>query len=207
MFLKYQFGHCSVQFSSVTQSCPTLCDPMDQSTPGLPAHHQLLEFTQTHVHWVSDAIQPSHVLASPSPPAIKLSHHQGLFKWVSSSHQVAKVLEFHESGQDREPGRAPPRLDFLPCLPFSQTPRWSSVMLMGGGPPWKLERKHFSQVPPLQSLGNLLQFPSLSVMPDHSFRDCLSSNNSKKNQDPGLTGSFPHPWFWLFKWSLPGSKN
>ena len=64
---------CSVQFSSVTQSCPTLCDSMDCSTPGLPVHHQLLEFTQTHVHWVSDAIQPSHPLSSPSSPAFNLS--------------------------------------------------------------------------------------------------------------------------------------
>ena len=84
----------SVQFSSVAQSCPTLCNPMNRSTPGLPVHHQLLEFTQTHVHWVSDAIQPSHPLSSPSPPALTLSQHQGLVKWVSSSHQVAKVLEF-----------------------------------------------------------------------------------------------------------------
>ena len=79
-------------FSSVTQSCPTLCDPMNCSTPGLPVQHQLLEFTQTHVHWVGDAIQPSYPLSSPSPPALNLSQHQGLFQWVSSSHQVAKVL-------------------------------------------------------------------------------------------------------------------
>ena len=91
----------SVQFSSV-QSCPALCDPMDCSMPGLPAHHQLPKFTQTHVHWVDDAIQPSHPLLSPSPPACNLSQHQGLFQWVSSSHQVAKVLEFqlqHQSFQ------------------------------------------------------------------------------------------------------------
>ena len=91
-----------VQFSSVTQSCPTLCKPMDCSTPGLPVHHQLPEFTQTHVHWVSDAIQASHPLLSPFPPTFNLSQHQGLFKWVSSSHQVAKVLEFqlqHQSFQ------------------------------------------------------------------------------------------------------------
>ena len=81
------------QFSSVTQSCPALCDHMNLSMPGLPVHHQLLEFTQTHVHCVSDAIQPSHPLLSPSP-VLNLSQHQGLFKWVSSSHQVAKVLEF-----------------------------------------------------------------------------------------------------------------
>ena len=71
-----------------------LCDPMDCSIPGFPAHHQLLEFTQTHVHWVSDAIQSSHPLSSPSSPAFNLSQHQGLYKWVSSLHQVAKVLEF-----------------------------------------------------------------------------------------------------------------
>ena len=84
----------SVQFSSVTQSCSTLCNPMNHSTPGLPVHHQLPEFTQTHVHWVSDAIQPSHPLSSPSPPAPNPSQHQGLFQWVNSSHEVAKVLEF-----------------------------------------------------------------------------------------------------------------
>ena len=82
------------QFSSVVQSCPTLCDPMHCSTPGFPVHHQLLQFIQTHVHQVGDAIQPSHPLLSPSPPALNLSQHPGLFKWVSSSHQVAKVLEF-----------------------------------------------------------------------------------------------------------------
>ena len=81
------------QFSSVTQSSLTVCNPMKRSTPGLPVHHQLPEFTQTHVLWVSDAIQPSHPLSAPSPPAFNLSQHQGLFKWVSSSHQVAKVLE------------------------------------------------------------------------------------------------------------------
>ena len=84
----------SVQFSSVPQSCPTLCDPMNRSTPGLPVHHQLLEFIQTHFHRVSDAIQPSHPLSSPSPPAPDPSQHQSLFQWVNSSHEVAKVLEF-----------------------------------------------------------------------------------------------------------------
>ena len=82
-----------VQFSSVAQSCPTLCDPMSCSTPGLPVHHQLPEFTQTHVHQVGDVIQPSHPLSSPSPPAPNPSQHQDLFQWVSSSHEVAKVLE------------------------------------------------------------------------------------------------------------------
>ena len=84
----------SPQFSSVVQSCPTLCNPMNHSTPGLPVHHQLPEFTQTHVHWVGDDIQPSHPLSSPSPPAPNPSQHQGLFQWVNSLHEVAKVLEF-----------------------------------------------------------------------------------------------------------------
>ena len=90
------------QFSSVAQLCLTLCDPMNCSTPGLPVHHQLPESTQTHVHWVSDAIQPSYPLSSPSPPALNLSQNQGPFKWVSSLHLVAKVLEFqlqHQSFQ------------------------------------------------------------------------------------------------------------
>ena len=84
----------SDQIRSVAQSCPTLCDPMNRSTPGLPVHHQLPEFTQTHVYRVSDAIQPSHPLSSPSPPAPNLSQHQSLFQRVNSSHEVAKVLEF-----------------------------------------------------------------------------------------------------------------
>ena len=81
-----------LQFSSIAQSCPTLCDPMNRSMPGFPVHHQHPEFTQTHVHRVSDAIQPSHPLLSPSPPAPNPSQNQGLFQWVSSSHEVAKVL-------------------------------------------------------------------------------------------------------------------
>ena len=84
----------SVQFNSVAQLCLTLCDPMDCIMPAFPVDDQLPELTQTHVHWVSDAIQSSHPLSSPSPPAFNLSQHQGLFNWVSSSHQVAKVLEF-----------------------------------------------------------------------------------------------------------------
>ena len=79
----------SVQFSSVAQLCPTLCDPMNRSTPGLPVHHKLPEFTQTHVHGVGDAIQPSRPPLSPSPPAPNPSQHQGLFQWVSSSHGVS----------------------------------------------------------------------------------------------------------------------
>ena len=83
-----------ITFSSVAQSCPTLCNPVDCSMPGFPVHHQLPELAQTHVHRVGDAIQPSHSLLSPSPPAFNVSQHQGLFQWVSFSHQVARVLEF-----------------------------------------------------------------------------------------------------------------
>ena len=111
----------SVQFSSVAQSCPTLCNPMNHSTPGLPVHHQLPELTQTHAHRVGDAIHPSHPLSSPSPPAPNLSQYQGLFQRVNSSHEVAKVLEFqlqHQSFQRT------PRTDLLqgglvglPCSP------------------------------------------------------------------------------------------
>ena len=129
-------GNLLCQDSSVTQLCPTLCDPMNHSMPGLPVHHQLPEFTQTHVHQVSDAIQPSHPLSSPSPPALNISQHQGLFKWVSSSHQVAKVLEFqlqHHSLQRN------PRADLLqnglvgsPCSPrdpqeSSPTPQFKII--------------------------------------------------------------------------------
>ena len=111
----------SVFLSSAAQSCPTLCDPMNRSTPSLPVHHQLLEFTQTHVHRVGDPIQPSHPLSSPSPPAPNPSQHQSLFQWVNSLHEVAKVLEFqlqHHSFQRN------PRADLLqnglvgfPCSP------------------------------------------------------------------------------------------
>ena len=88
--------------SSVAQSCPTLCNPVNSSTPGLPVHHQFPEFTQTHVHRVGDVIQPSHPLLSPSPPAPNPSQQQGLFECVNSSHEVAQVLEFqlqHQSFQ------------------------------------------------------------------------------------------------------------
>ena len=86
--------HSSVQFSSVAQSCPTLCDPMNRSTPGLPVHHELPEFTHTHVNQISDAIQPSQPLSSPSPLAPNPSQHQSLFQGVNSSHQVAKYWSF-----------------------------------------------------------------------------------------------------------------
>ena len=98
----WQIGFPWLLFSLVAQLCPTLCDPLDCSMPGSHVHHQLPELTQTRVLWVSDAIQPSHPLSSPSPPALNLSQHQRHFKWISSLHQVAKVLEFqlqHQSFQ------------------------------------------------------------------------------------------------------------
>ena len=99
-----------VQFSSVAQLCLILCDPMNCSTLCLPVHHQLPESTQTYVHCVGDAIQPSHPLSSPSPPALNLSQHQGLFKWVSSPHQVAKGLELQLQHQSLQ---WTPRTDLL----------------------------------------------------------------------------------------------
>ena len=126
----------SIQFSSLAQSHPTLCDPMNRSTPGLPVHHQLLEFTQTHVHRVRDAIQLSHPLSSPSPPAPNPSQHQSLLQWVMRWHEVAKVLEFqlqHHSLQRN------PRADLLqnglvgsPCSPRDSqesppTPQFKSI--------------------------------------------------------------------------------
>ena len=136
----------SVQFSSVAQSCPTLCDSMDCSTPGLPVHHQLLEFIQTHVHRVGDAIQPPHPLSSPSPPTFNLSQHQGLFQGVCSSYQVAKGLElqcqastflFPRDPQPTHivPSRKPPLWGLL------QAGAGSSVTVPGGKrphPQWEL---------------------------------------------------------------------
>ena len=125
-----------VHFSSVGQSCPALCDPMNHSTPGLPVHHQLPKFIQTHGHWVGDAIQPSHPLLSPSPPAPNPSQDQGLFQWVNSSHQVAKVLEFQHQHHFFQ---WTPRTDLLqdglvgsPCSPrhsqeSSTTPQFKSI--------------------------------------------------------------------------------
>jgi len=92
-YIQKQEWGCSIQFTSATLSCLALCNPMDCSMPGLPVHHQLPEFTQTHSHCVGDAIQPSHPLSSPSPPAFNFIQHQALFKGDSSLHQVAKVLE------------------------------------------------------------------------------------------------------------------
>ena len=120
---------------SITQSCLTLCDLMDCSMPGFLVLHYLPEFAQTHVHWVADAIQPSHPLSCPSPPALNLSQHQGLFQWVSSLHQVAKVLEFqlqHQSFQwtprtDLEDGLVGSPCSSRDSQESSPTPQFKSI--------------------------------------------------------------------------------
>ena len=120
-----------LQIRLVTQSCLILCDPMSRSTPGLPVGHQLPEIIQTHVHGVGDAIQPSHLLSPPSPPAPNPSQHQGLFQWVNSLHEVAKVLEFNP--QNENPGLISFRiLVRSPCCPrdsqeSSPTPQFKSI--------------------------------------------------------------------------------
>ena len=139
VFSPHIYKHLYIQFSSVTQLCLTLWDPMNHSTPGLPVHHQLLEFNQTHVHRVSDAIQPSDPLSWPSPPAPNLSQHQGLFQWVRYLHQVAKVLEFQPQHQSFQ---WTPSIDLLqdglvgsPCSPrdsqeFFPTPQFKSISFL-----------------------------------------------------------------------------
>ena len=117
------FNISSVQFSSVTQSCPTLCDHMNRSTPGLLVHHQLPESTQVHSHWIGDAMQPSHPLSSPSPPAFNLSQQQGLFQWVGSLHQVAKVLnlQFQTNSSNEYSGLIYFRIDKFDLLALQGT--------------------------------------------------------------------------------------
>ena len=161
----------SVQFSSVAQSCPTLCDPMNRSTPGLSVHHQLPEFTQTHILRVGDGIQPSHHLLSPFSPAPNPSQHQSLFQWVNSSHEVAKVLEFqllHHSFQRN------PRADLLqnglvgsPCNPvqFSSVQSLSSVRLFAT--PWIAARQASLSIPTSRSSLRLMSVES--VMPSSHF--------------------------------------
>ena len=108
-----QFSPSVQSVSSVAQSCLILCDPMNRSTPGLPVHHKLSEFTKTHAHRIGDAIQPPHPLSSPSPPAPKPSQHQGLFQRVNSSHEVAKVFSFSISPSNEHPGLISFRMDWL----------------------------------------------------------------------------------------------
>ena len=110
-----------LQFNSVAQSYPTLCDPMNRSTPGLPVHHQLLEFTQTHVHLVSDSIQPSHPLSSPSPPALNPSQHQGFFQWVSMRWPKYWSFSFSISPSNEHPRLVSFRIDWLDLLAVQGT--------------------------------------------------------------------------------------
>ena len=145
----------SDQIRSVAQSCPTLCDPMNRSTPGLPVYHQLPVFTETHVHWVSDAIQPSHPLLSPSPPAPNPSQHQSLFQWVNSSHKVARVLEFQPQHHS-----------------FQRNPR--ADLLQNGlvGSPWSpRDSQESSPTPQFKSINSsalsLLHSPTLTSIHDH----------------------------------------
>ena len=145
----------SDQIRSVTQSCPTLCDPMNRSMPGLPVHHQLPEFTQTHVHRVTDAIQPSHPLLSPFPPAPNPSQHQSLFQWVNSSHEVAKVLEFQ-----------------LQHHSFQRNPR--AYLLQNGligSPCSPRDSQESSPTPQFKSINSsalsFLHSPTLTSIPDH----------------------------------------
>ena len=112
-----------VQFSSVAQSCLTLCDPMNCSMPGLPVYHQLPEFTQTHIHWVRDAIQPSHPLSSPSPPVPNHSQHQSLFQWVTLHMRCPKYWRFSFSifPSKEIPGLISFRMDWLDLLAVQGT--------------------------------------------------------------------------------------
>ena len=145
----------NIQFSSITQLCPTLCDPMNCSTPGLPVHHQLLEFTQTHVHQVGDAIQPFHPLLSPSPPPPNPSQHQSLFQWVNSSHEVAKVSGVSASAS------------FLP----KNTQDWSPLEWTGWISLQSWDYQESSPTPQFKSINSsalsFLYSPTLTSIHDH----------------------------------------
>ena len=139
----------SVQFSSVAQSCPTLCDPMNRSTPGLPVHHHLPEFTQTHVHRVGDAIQTSHPLSSPSPPASNPSQHQSLFQWVTRRMRWPKYWSFSFSiiPSKEHPGLISFRMDSIKLNRIFTF--WCKV--------WYLETvKHHIFAKSCQKIGNLV---------------------------------------------------
>ena len=142
----------SVQFSSVAQPCSTLCDPMNRSTAGLPVHHLLAEFTQTHMHRVSDAIQPSHPPSSPSSPAPSSSQHQSIFQWVNSSHEVAKVLEFQPNiiPSKEIPGLISFRMDCLDLLAVQGTLKISKASILQlkwwDQMPWSTQSSHASAI-------------------------------------------------------------
>ena len=144
------------QFSSVAQSCPTLCNPMNHSTPGLPVHHQLQKFTQTRVHWVSDAIQPSHPLSSPSPPAPNPSQHQSLFQWVNTSHETLR-----QSTGVSASASVPPR----------KSQGWSPAEGLVGSPCSPRHSQESSPTPQFKSINSLalslLHSPTLTSIHDH----------------------------------------
>ena len=144
----------TVQPSSITQSCLTLCDPKNHSTPGLPIHHQLPESTQTHGHGVGDAIQPSHLLPSPSPPALNLSQHHGLFQWVSFSHQVIKDwrFSFNISPSIEHPGLISFRMDWLDLFAVQGTLKTLLHTTVQ-------KRQFFSAQPSLQSNSHIHTWP------------------------------------------------
>ena len=154
-----------IQFSSVAQSCPTLCNPMNCSTPGLLVHHQLREFTQTHVHRVSDAIQPSHPLSSPSPPAPNPSQHQSLFQCVNSLHEMANVLQFQLQHQS-----------------FQRTPR-ANLLQNGlvGSPCSPRDSQESSPTPQFKSSNSsvlsLLHSPTLTSIHDHRKNHSLDQTD------------------------------
>ena len=152
-----------ISFSSVAQLCLTLCNPMNRSMPDLPVHHQLPEFTQTYVYGVNDAIQPSHPLLSPSPLTFNLSRHQGVFKWVSSSYQVANYWSF----------------SFTSVLSMD-TQDWSPLGWTGGSPCSARDSQESSPTPQFKSINSsvlsLLHSPTLTSIHDH-----------RKNHSPDQT--------------------
>ena len=179
----------SVQFSSVTQLCPTLCNPMNHSTPGLPVHHQLPEFTQTLVHQVGDAIQPSHPLSSPSPPAPSPSQHQGLFQWVNSSHEVAQVLKFQLQHQS-----------------FQWTPRTDLLQDgMVGSPCSPRDSQESSPTPQFKSINSsalsFLHSPTVTSIHDHRKNHSLDGLGRAGNGTPLQYSCLENPMEWGAWWA------
>ena len=166
------------QFSSIIQSCLILCDPMDCSTPDFPVHHKLLEFTQIHVHWIGDAVQPSHPLSSPSPLALNLYQNQSLFKWVSSSHQVARVLEF--------------QLQHLSFQWLFRTMHWLDLLAVQ----WTLKSflQHHSSKASILTLH--IHFAKVKVIAIYHFMQMCTSS---KTYCKWMTKMH---WKFLFKWQI-----
>ena len=200
-FLKPVCTSGSFQFSSVqslSQSCPTLRDPMNHSTPGLPVHNQLPESIQTQIHWVDDAIQPSHLLLSPSPPTLNLSQNQGLFKTVSSLHQVAKILEFHLQHQSFQ---WTPRTDLLQEGLVRGNLLKMYLLLTCAIPP---THKHLQQrLYPLPSKMTDLLWVTDKMLLESSFCACVSADHflylTSNLQSPEVSGvTFSMPFHLVF---------